>query len=61
MNVLLANVCRQNVTRFPDEIAPLAQEIAGGLLGRMPSEADLSSPEVGPGCRRAIDEELTGY
>ncbi len=44
---LLANVHKQNVTRFPYEIARLAQDIAGGLMVTLPSEADLRSPEVG--------------
>ena len=30
VNALLANVCKLNVTRFPFEIARLAQDIAGG-------------------------------
>ena len=44
---LLANVHKQNVTRFPYEIARLAQDVAGGLMVTMPSEDDLNSPEVG--------------
>jgi 4-hydroxybutyryl-CoA dehydratase / vinylacetyl-CoA-Delta-isomerase len=44
---LLANVHKQNVTRFPYEIARLAQDIAGGLMVTLPSEGDLRSPEVG--------------
>jgi 4-hydroxybutyryl-CoA dehydratase/vinylacetyl-CoA-Delta-isomerase len=48
VNTLLANVHKQNVTRFPYEIARLAQDIAGGLLVTMPSEEDFSSPETGP-------------
>jgi 4-hydroxybutyryl-CoA dehydratase/vinylacetyl-CoA-Delta-isomerase len=44
---LLANVHKQNVTRFPYEIARLAQDIAGGLMVTMPSERDLDSPDVG--------------
>lgn len=44
---LLANVCKQNVTRFPYEIARLAQDLAGGLVATMPSELDFASPEVG--------------
>ena len=47
VNVLLANVCKQNVTRFPYEIARLAQDIAGGLMVTMPSEDDFESPAVG--------------
>jgi len=54
VNILLANVCKQNVTRFPYEIARLAQDIAGGLLGTMPSDADFSLPEVGPWCRKYL-------
>lgn len=44
---LLANVHKQNVTRFPYEIARLAQDIAGGLVVTCPSENDLKSLEVG--------------
>ena len=47
VNILLANVHKQNITRFPYEIARLAQDIAGGLMVTLPSEADLRSPEVG--------------
>ncbi len=47
VNVLLANVHKQNVTRFPYEIARLAQDIAGGLMVTLPSEADLRSSAVG--------------
>ena len=48
VDLLLANVCKLNVTRFPYEIARLATDVAGGLLGTMPSAADLNDPEVGP-------------
>ncbi|MGE4519654.1 MAG: 4-hydroxyphenylacetate 3-hydroxylase family protein [Desulfobacteraceae bacterium] len=47
VNTLLANVCKQNVTRFPYEIARLAQDIAGGLMVTLPSEADYRSEEIG--------------
>jgi len=47
VDVLLANVHKQNVTRFPYEIARLAQDIAGGLMVTMPSNEDLKSPETG--------------
>lgn len=47
VNVLLANVHKQNVTRFPYEISRLAQDVAGGLMVTLPSEADLRSPEIG--------------
>jgi 4-hydroxybutyryl-CoA dehydratase/vinylacetyl-CoA-Delta-isomerase len=46
VNMLLANVCKQNVTRFPYEIARLAEDIAGGLMVTMPSEQDLCNPET---------------
>ncbi len=48
VNLLLANVCKLNVTRFPYEIARLATDVAGGLLGTMPSAADLNDPVTGP-------------
>ncbi len=48
IDLLLANVCKLNVTRFPYEIARLAQDIAGGLLVTLPSEKDLAHPKVGP-------------
>jgi len=47
VNILLANVHKQNVTRFPYEISRLAQDIAGGLMVTMPSEQDFKSPETG--------------
>ncbi len=43
VNTLLANVHKQNVTRFPYEIARLAQDIAGGLMVTLPSEKDLNA------------------
>ncbi len=51
---MLANVCKHNVTRFPFEIARLAQDIAGGLVGTMPSEADWRSPVTGPLLRKYL-------
>ncbi len=44
---LLANTTKLNVTRNVYEIGRLAQDIAGGLLATLPSEADLRHPEVG--------------
>ena len=43
IDLLLANVCKQNVTRFPYEIVRLAEDIAGGLMVTMPSAADFRS------------------
>ncbi|MBU3129520.1 4-hydroxyphenylacetate 3-hydroxylase family protein [Clostridium tagluense] len=48
IDLLLANVCKQNITRFPYEIARLAEDIAGGLMVTMPSEKDLKDPKIGP-------------
>ena len=46
IDLLLANVCKQNVTRYPYEIARLAEDIAGGLMVTMPSETDFKSDTV---------------
>lgn len=48
VDLMLANVCKLNVTRFPYEMARLAQDIAGGLLVTLPSEKDFDNPEIGP-------------
>ena len=47
IDLLLANVCKLNVTRFPYELTRLAEDIAGGLMVTMPSEKDLRHPEIG--------------
>ncbi len=52
VDALLANVHKQNVTRFPYEISRLAQDIAGGLVVTMPSEEDLRSEQIGPWLRK---------
>ncbi|SDF53556.1 4-hydroxyphenylacetate 3-hydroxylase family protein [Sporomusa acidovorans] len=56
INLLLANVCKQNITRFPYEIARLAEDIAGGLMVTMPSEKDLCHPEIG----KVVDKYFRG-
>ena len=43
IDLLLANVCKQNVTRFPYEIVRLAEDIAGGIMVTMPSQKDFES------------------
>jgi 4-hydroxybutyryl-CoA dehydratase/vinylacetyl-CoA-Delta-isomerase len=48
INMLLANVCKQNVTRFPYEIVRLAEDIAGGIMVTAPSEKDFKDPKLGP-------------
>ena len=56
IDLLLANVCKQNVTRFPYEIARLAEDIAGGVMVTMPSEADYRNEKIGP----YVDKYLKG-
>jgi 4-hydroxybutyryl-CoA dehydratase/vinylacetyl-CoA-Delta-isomerase len=56
IDLLLANVCKQNVTRYPYEITRLAEDIAGGLMVTMASEKDLQHPEIG----KYIDKYLRG-
>ncbi|QUH26986.1 4-hydroxyphenylacetate 3-hydroxylase family protein [Serpentinicella alkaliphila] len=56
IDLLLANVCKQNVTRFPYEIARIAEDIAGGLMVTMPSEADFKDPTLG----KYIDKYFRG-
>lgn len=56
IDLMLANVCKLNVTRLPYEIARLAEDIAGGLMVTMPSEQDLRHPEIG----RYVEKYLRG-
>ena len=56
VDLLLANVCKLNVTRFPYEIVRLMEDIAGGIMVTAPSEADLRSPEVG----KYVEKYLVG-
>jgi 4-hydroxybutyryl-CoA dehydratase/vinylacetyl-CoA-Delta-isomerase len=54
IDIILANVCKQNVTRLPYEMARLAQDLAGGLMVTMPGEADFKSPEIGAWCTKLL-------
>ncbi len=56
IDLLLANVCKQNVTRFPYEIVRLAEDIAGGLMVTAPSEKDLRDPKIG----KYVEKYLVG-
>ncbi len=56
VDILLANVCKQNVTRFPYEIARLLQDIAGGLFVTCPSAKEMSNPDT----RKVIEKYLVG-
>ena len=51
---VLANVCKHNVTRFPFEMARLAQDLAGGLVATLPSAKDFASEVTGPVLRRLL-------
>lgn len=51
---LLANVCKQNVTRFPYELARLAQDLAGGLVCTLPAAKDLDNPVTGDLLRKYL-------
>jgi 4-hydroxybutyryl-CoA dehydratase/vinylacetyl-CoA-Delta-isomerase len=53
---MLANVCKQNVTRFPYEMGRLAQDLAGGAVVTLPSERDWEDGEIGP----LLDKYLRG-
>ncbi len=48
VDYLLGNVCKQNVTRFPFELARLAQDITGGIMATMPSVSNIDNAEIGP-------------
>lgn len=52
IDLLLANVNKQNVTRFPYDISRLAEDIAGGLMVTMPSEKDFKDPVIGKYCQK---------
>lgn len=56
VNSLLANVTKLNVTKFPFEMARLAIDIAGGIIGTQPSEKDLKHPIIG----KYIEKYLKG-
>lgn len=56
VDTLLANVCKQNVTRLPYELTRLAEDIAGGLMVTMPSQLDYANEELKP----YIDKYLKG-
>jgi 4-hydroxybutyryl-CoA dehydratase/vinylacetyl-CoA-Delta-isomerase len=49
---MLANVCKHNVTRFPYELARLAQDLAGGLMVTLPSDKEFDSSVTGPILRK---------
>ncbi|MBC7344066.1 MAG: hypothetical protein H5U03_01290 [Clostridia bacterium] len=63
-NLMLANVTKLHVGRDIFDIARMAQEICGGIVATMPSEADLHSTEVGELVQkylRAREDVPTGH
>jgi 4-hydroxybutyryl-CoA dehydratase/vinylacetyl-CoA-Delta-isomerase len=46
VDVLLSNVTKLNVTRFPYKLTRKAQDIAGGLVATLPAEEDFENPET---------------
>jgi 4-hydroxybutyryl-CoA dehydratase/vinylacetyl-CoA-Delta-isomerase len=54
VDAILANCCKHHVTRLPYEIGRLAEDLAGGLLGTMPSIDDLDHPEFGEALTTAV-------
>jgi len=61
IDLLLANVCKQNITRFPYEIVRLAEDIAGGLMVTMPSQADFDSDLVAGRTGETVGEICKKY
>ena len=55
-DVLISNVCKHNVTRFPYELTRLAEDIAGGILVTTPAEKDFRHPVIG----KYVDKYLKG-
>jgi 4-hydroxybutyryl-CoA dehydratase/vinylacetyl-CoA-Delta-isomerase len=51
---MLSNVCKHHVTKLPYEIGRLAQDLAGGLMVTLPSEAELNHPEIGEIIRKYL-------
>jgi 4-hydroxybutyryl-CoA dehydratase/vinylacetyl-CoA-Delta-isomerase len=53
---MYANVTKHLVARFPYEIARLAHDIAGGIVGTAPSEFDFKNEEI----RGLLEKYLQG-
>ena len=51
---LLANVCKQHVTKETFEIGRLAQDLAGGLVGSMPSGIDFNEGEMSDDLKKYV-------
>lgn len=53
-DLLLGNVCKLNVCELPHRMARMAVDIAGGIIGTMPSEKELTHPEIGKYIRKYL-------
>ena len=51
---LLANVCKQHVTKETYEIGRLAQDLAGGLVASMPSGIDIHESDMSPSLKKYL-------
>lgn len=51
---MLANVSKLSVTRFPYQIAQMAEDIVGGILVTSPAFADFENPETGDYLRKYL-------
>lgn len=51
---MLANVTKLSVTRYPYQIAQMAEDIVGGILVTSPSQADFKNPETGDFLRKYL-------
>ena len=51
---MLANVSKLSVTRFPYQIAQMAEDIVGGILVTAPAQADFDNPETGDYLRKYL-------
>ncbi len=56
VNPMYANVTKHMVARFPYEVAKIAHDIAGGIVGTAPSEFDFKNEEI----RHLIEKYLQG-
>ena len=55
----VANVCKHNVTRYPYDIARIAQDLAGGLMSTLPSDQDFEHEVTGPLLRKYLTGEYS--
>merc|ERR1719401_2302985 len=47
-DVMMANICKHNVTRYPYEVTRLTHDLAGGLLVTLPADKEWSHDVAGP-------------